>query len=35
MKKTLLSFAAIAFLGTAINAQQIKFEEYDLPMVST
>ena len=31
MKKTLLSFAAIAFLGTAINAQQIKFEEYDLP----
>lgn len=31
MKKTLLSFAAIAFLGTAMNAQQIKFEEYDLP----
>ncbi len=31
MKKTLLSFAAIAFLGTVMNAQQIKFEEYDLP----
>lgn len=31
MKKTLLSFAAIAFLGTTMNAQQIKFEEYDLP----
>ncbi len=31
MKKTLLSFAAIAFLGTAINAQQIKFEKYDIP----
>ena len=31
MKKTLLSFAVAAFLSTTINAQQIKFEEYDLP----
>ena len=31
MKKTLLSFAVAAFLSTTMNAQQIKFEEYDLP----
>lgn len=31
MKKTLLSFAVAAFLSTIMNAQQIKFEEYDLP----
>lgn len=31
MKKKLLSFAVVVFLGAAFNAQQIKFEEYDLP----
>lgn len=31
MKKRLLSVAAAAFFGMALNAQQIKFEEYDLP----
>lgn len=31
MKKRLLSVAATAFLGVLLNAQQIKFEEYDLP----
>lgn len=31
MKKTLLSFAVAAFLSTTMNAQQIKFEEYNLP----
>ena len=31
MKRNLLSAAAVAFFGIAINAQQIKFEEYDLP----
>lgn len=31
MKKRLLSVAAVAFFGMALNAQQIKFEEYDLP----
>ncbi|QCX54284.1 pitrilysin family protein [Elizabethkingia sp. JS20170427COW] len=31
MKRKTLSFAAIAFLGLLANAQQIKFEEYDLP----
>lgn len=31
MKKRLLSAAAVSFLGMIINAQQIKFEEYDLP----
>lgn len=31
MKKTLLSFAVVAFLSTTMNAQQIKFEEYNLP----
>lgn len=30
MKKKLLSAVAIAFLGALIEAQQIKFEEYDL-----
>jgi zinc protease len=31
MKKRLLSVAAAAFFGVMLNAQQIKFEEYDLP----
>ncbi len=31
MKKRLLSVAAAAFFGVILNAQQIKFEEYDLP----
>jgi len=31
MKKRLLSVAAAAFFGAMLNAQQIKFEEYDLP----
>ncbi|KQS89386.1 pitrilysin family protein [Chryseobacterium sp. Leaf394] len=31
MKKRLLSAAAAAFFGVMLNAQQIKFEEYDLP----
>ncbi|PIE50598.1 MAG: peptidase M16 [Flavobacteriales bacterium] len=31
MKQKLLSAAAIAFIGATMNAQQIKFEEYDLP----
>ena len=31
MKKRLLSAAAVSFLGMMLNAQQIKFEEYDLP----
>ena len=31
MKKRLLSAAAVAFFGLMLNAQQIKFEEYDLP----
>lgn len=31
MKKRFLSVAAAAFFGVALNAQQIKFEEYDLP----
>lgn len=31
MKKKLLSFAVVVFLGATFNAQQIKFEEYDLP----
>lgn len=31
MKKRLLSVAAATFLGMMLNAQQIKFEEYDLP----
>lgn len=30
-EKTLLSFAVVAFLSTTMNAQQIKFEEYNLP----
>ena len=31
MKKRVLSFASLAFLGILMNAQEIKFEEYDLP----
>lgn len=31
MKKRLLSVAAASFFGMMLNAQQIKFEEYDLP----
>jgi predicted Zn-dependent peptidase len=31
MKKRFLSVAAAAFFGMMLNAQQIKFEEYDLP----
>ncbi len=31
MKKRFLSAAAVAFFGMMLNAQQIKFEEYDLP----
>lgn len=31
MKKGILSFASLAFLGVLMNAQEIKFEEYDLP----
>lgn len=31
MKKNLVSFAVAVFLGASMNAQQIKFEEYDLP----
>ncbi|MBS1572139.1 MAG: insulinase family protein, partial [Bacteroidetes bacterium] len=31
MKKRFLSVAAVAFFGMLLNAQQIKFEEYDLP----
>ncbi|MEG0760846.1 Predicted Zn-dependent peptidase [Chryseobacterium piscicola] len=31
MKKRLLTVAAAAFFGVMLNAQQIKFEEYDLP----
>ena len=31
MKKRFLSVAAFTFFGMMLNAQQIKFEEYDLP----
>lgn len=31
MKKRIISAAAVAFLGVIVSAQQIKFEEYDLP----
>lgn len=31
MKKRIISAAMIAFLGVIVEAQQIKFEEYDLP----
>lgn len=31
MKKGILSFASLAFLGALMNAQEIKFEEYNLP----
>ncbi|PUB30929.1 putative Zn-dependent peptidase [Elizabethkingia sp. YR214] len=31
MKKGILSFASLAFLGALMSAQEIKFEEYDLP----
>ena len=31
MKKRLLSVAAAVLFGMLANAQQIKFEEYDLP----
>ncbi len=31
MKKNLVSFAVAVFLGASMNAQQIKFEEYNLP----
>jgi predicted Zn-dependent peptidase len=31
MKKRIISAAAVAFFGVIVNAQQIKFEEYDLP----
>ena len=31
MKKGILSFASLAFLGALMSAQEIKFEEYNLP----
>lgn len=31
MKKKFITAAAVAFFGMMLNAQQIKFEEYDLP----